>query len=89
MVPSDRELERQTLRLIRAVIVKTTREKKKWFGSWDRVQLLELGYSEHVVAKARDFDRRQSMQITTFNFGLWAFVAFPDSRILWLATMSF
>lgn len=50
-----KELDRQTLRLIDYVISKFARDKKKLW-KWDRSELLNDGYSDLIVTKAKPYD---------------------------------
>jgi hypothetical protein len=57
---SAKELDRQLLEIVGRVITKFAKDKKKWFV-WDRSELLTDGYSDRVVAKARQYDQKQAV----------------------------
>jgi hypothetical protein len=56
MNPSARDLDRQATRLVRRAIVHHTMEKDYRTGNWPREELLNDGYSQAVVRRARHID---------------------------------
>jgi hypothetical protein len=62
----QKALNRLTLKLVRCVILKSTKAKKRWLARWEKSELLTDGYSERIIAKAREYDLREQLKINIF-----------------------
>jgi hypothetical protein len=80
---SAKELDRRTLQLIRYVISKFTKDKKWWLEKWDRSELLSDGYSDRVVAKAKQYDIKAASSPSAWIVVFWMVVNPTKGREIW------
>jgi hypothetical protein len=85
---TPREIDRQALKLTGQAIKKIIYDRRWWFTSWNISKLLKAGYSEQVIAKAKQYDLKQCVTSGAMIVAVFAFPPWDRWRLLFMSGLT-